>query len=473
MNNEGKRLVKNSIILAIGGISTKIISFLLLPMYTSLLSTSDYGTFDYIATLTSFIAPLLSMLVSESMFRFLIDAGDNKDRKTEVISQSFFIICCGIGIGLIIAIVFFSIFPRSYAIPLVLYVISMIINWQISGVLRGIGKIKDYTVFNLVISVSGILLNVITIGFLGMGLTGLYIANIIPSIVWSIIYFKRERLWNSINVFAISKDGIKEILKYSVPLVPNKLSWSIVDASDRLMVTNMIGADANGVYAIAYKFPTLVNTFYSFFYTAWTESSAKVLAQTKQEIESFYNDVYDRLIRILSSITFLFLTIMPMVYELMISENYEDSYKYVPFLLFGVFFSNISGIYGGVFTAYMDTKRMGMSTAIAAICNIVLNIILIERFGVLAAALSTLISNFLVAIIRRIEVVRYVAFKDNIFLWVSIFLVSLLCSIMYYSDNWGLYGMNFVIALAFSILVNMRNIHETILIIKKWGINRK
>lgn len=463
---ESNRLIKNTVIIAIGGISTKILSFFLLPLYTGILSTEDYGTFDYIVSLTTFIAPIISVLISESMFRFLIDTDNDVNKRKEVISESVLIVVIGSTLWIICAGIFFAIFPKSYGIPLVLYSLSMVFNWQISAVLRGIGKVKDYTIYNLLTSATGLVLNVITIAFLGWGLSGLYFSNIVPSVIWGVVYFIREKLWDFISFRSIRKDGLSELLNYSIPLVPNKLSWAIIDVSDRIIVTNTLGAAANGVYSISYKFPNLINTLYSFFYTAWTESSARVLAEGKEETNRFYNSVYHSLVRLLSGIILILLSCMPFVFRIMIKGEFVHAYNYVPYLMIGIFFSNIAGIYGGAFSAYKDTKTLSYSTVIAAAVNFLINILLIRYIGLYAAAGSTLVANVVSALIRRVKVRKYIDYFEEKRFLCLLTLTTVVCLYCYYSNKTIIYAIGICVATIFTIATNSNNIKRIVNMIK-------
>lgn len=87
--DEKKRLIKNTGIIALGNISTKMIGFLLLPLYTSVLSTEEYGTIDYITTISMFLVPFISMLMDEAVFRFLIDCRNDEERKKSFINYFY------------------------------------------------------------------------------------------------------------------------------------------------------------------------------------------------------------------------------------------------------------------------------------------------------------------------------------------------------------------------------------------------
>ena len=101
---------------------------------------------------------------------------------------------------------------------------------------------------------------------------------------------------------------------------------------------------------------------------------------------------------------------MPIVFRILINKNYYSAIYYVPILLLATYFANISGFYGGIFTAYKDTKIMGTTTVVAAIINLGVNIAMIRIFGIYAAAISTLVANFTVYIYRRIKVGKYIKY---------------------------------------------------------------
>ncbi|MCS4586081.1 oligosaccharide flippase family protein [Clostridium perfringens] len=85
-----KRLIRNTGIIAIGNLSTKLVSFLLLPLYTSVLTTSEYGIVDYIFSISTFCVPFVTLLMEESMFRFLIDCKSQKEKRRSNISINSF-----------------------------------------------------------------------------------------------------------------------------------------------------------------------------------------------------------------------------------------------------------------------------------------------------------------------------------------------------------------------------------------------
>ena len=145
---------------------------------------------------------------------------------------------------------------------------------------------------------------------------------------------------------------------------------------------------------------------------------------------------------------------MPIIFKFLIADTYLEAILYVPILLLATYFSNISGFYGGIFTAYKDTKIMGSTTFAAAIINILINLLFINKFGIYAATFSTLISNVIVYAYRRYKLKKYIKLKEkfNYVFWIllAITLVS------YYFNNMISNIIVFIIVLAYCIFTNQR-----------------
>ncbi len=201
------------------------------------------------------------------------------------------------------------------------------------------------------------------------------------------------------------------MLRYSIPLVPNNLSWIIISLSDRLMLSGMVGTAANGIYSIANKFPNIVYTCYGFFSTAWKESAARILKEDNKS--AYYNSIYKDIKFFLKAIVLGLIAIMPFAFPILVDSSYNDAYIYIPILVISIYYTNMSNFYGGIFTAYKDTKIMGSTTVMAAVINILINLIFIPKFGIYAASFSTLISNMLVYFYRRYRLSDYIKLKEN------------------------------------------------------------
>lgn len=447
--NQKKQLLKNTAIIAIGKLSTQIVSFLLLPLYTAKLSTEEFGTYDFFVTLSVFLLPIITLLMEESMFRFLIDADDLKSKK-RTITATIVYTAVGTVIFTILAAIIMGIIHYEYAVIFIIFIISNILLGLSNALSRGMGKVNLYSLSNFILGVITIILNILFIVTFKLGVNGLLWSNIIANTATAVIMFYKLHLPQFVSKKDFSRETLGKMIRYSAPLVPNNLSWVIISLSDRLMLTQMTGADANGIYAVANKFPNIVYTCYGFFSTAWKESAARIL---KEENKSqYYNSIYKDVKFFLKAIVLGLIAIMPLAFPLLVNESYNDAYKYIPILIISIYYTNMSNFYGGIFTAYKNTKIMGSTTAVAAVINIVINIIFIPKFGIYAATFSTLISNIVVYFYRRYKIMDYIKLKEkfNYVFWILLVITL----ITYYKNNMILNIIVFLLVVAYCIFTN-------------------
>ena len=453
--NQKRQLLINTIIIAIGKLSTQIVSFLLLRLYTSELTTAEYGIYDFLVTVSTFLLPIITMLMEESMFRFLIDANDLKSKK-RVITGTIAYTIVGTSVFTILATIIMGAMKYEYTLVFILFVISNVLIGLSNALSRGMGKIKLYSLSNFILGASTIILNIIFIVNLKLGVSGLLWSNTVANSITAIIVLMMLHLPLFISKKDLSKNTISEMLRYSIPLVPNNLSWIIISLSDRLMLTWMTGADANGIYSIANKFPNIIYTFYGFFSTAWKESAARIIKENNKT--EYYNSIYKDIKFFLKAIVLGLIAIMPFVFPLLVDSSYNEAYIYIPILIISIYYTNMSNFYGGIFTAFKNTKIMGSTTVLSAIINITINLIFIPKFGIYAAAFSTLISNAIVFAYRRYKLREYIKLKEkfNYVFW-TLLVITL---ITYYRNNMILNVIMFIIVLAYCIFTNMTFIRK-------------
>lgn len=447
--NQKKQLLKNTIIIAIGKLSTQIISFVLLPLYTSKLSPAEYGTYDFLVTLSTFLLPIITLLMEESMFRFLIDAEDIKTKR-KVITATVFYMILGNTIFTIIAAIVMAIIHYEYAALFILFVISNNLLSLSNCLARGNGKIKLYSLSNFILGAMTIILNIIFIVPLKLGVTGLLLANTIANTATALIMFGKLGLRKYINKKTLSRKVLSEMIHYSVPLVPNNISWIIISLSDRLMLTWMSGSDANGIYSIANKFPNIIYTCYGFFSTAWKESAARILKEDNKK--AYYNSIYKDVKIFLKAIVLGLIAIMPFAFPIFVDSSYNSAYVYIPILAISIYYTNMSNFYGGIFTAYKETKIMGTTTLWAAVINILINLFFIPKFGVYAAAFSTLISNWIVYLYRRIKLREYIKLNEKF--EPEFWLLLIVVLVTYYLNNIVINIIVFCVVLIYCIYTN-------------------
>ena len=291
--NEKKRLIKNTSLIALGNFGAKIISFLLLPIYTSILDTSEYGTYDFIVAISAFLLPIVTVCMHEAMFRFIIDVKLDKNELKKIITNTFFIVLLGIFCFALILFGIHIVFPKILNLNYIfLFIIANSLYTYSNNLLRGMGKIKEYAIISSFKNILQLILNVISVAILRLGMKGLLLSLCISEFLPFCIIILVSKLWRQIDLKIFSFKELKPMLKYSIPLIPNNLSSQIINISDRLVISAFLGSASNGIYSISYKFPNVIETIYHFFYIAWSESASRYILKGKEEAEKYYNSLY-------------------------------------------------------------------------------------------------------------------------------------------------------------------------------------
>ena len=448
--NQKKELIKNTIIISIGKFSTQLVSFLLLPLYTSLLTTSEYGQYDFLNTISIFLIPCVTLLMEEGMFRFLIDAKEDKS-KGEVFSATFLFSILSFLIWSIFIFIVGSILHYPFTIYLILYIFASLLSSLAGSTARGLSRFKLYSLFSFLSSLLTILLNILFIVGFKMGLNSLFLSYIIGNSIISIWLLFKIKVFSYVKINNLNKNVTKEMIKYSFPLVPNSISWNAISLTDRLLIINILGSAKNGIYSVGLRFPTIINTCYSYFNLSWKESASKVV--NKKDKNEFYNSVYINLNRLLICVSILIIAFLPFVFNFLIKNEYREAYNYIPLMIISVYFSNLSNFCSGIFSAYKDTKILARTTIVATIINFVVGFLLIRKIGLYASILATLTAYIVIYFYRNQKLKKYIVLKrDNYVLFhiIVLFFVTL----CYYLKNIWIIGIGALISLVYSYYVN-------------------
>lgn len=469
MKNENKLktqyLLKNTKLFAIGNLSTKFISFFLVPLYTYCLSTYEYGIIDLLFTISSMLVPVFTLNISESVYRFSLDENNN-DNKINCISLLIVFFCI---IFSLITIPCMYVFPKysNYVIYFYLLLNSLSIFTIFSANLKGKEKILQYNIGNIINSVCIILLNVILLKIFNMGIKGYFLSFIISYIVGSIYCFAVSGF--KFNNACLDKQLLKEMLKYSIILIPNTFLWWVIDSSDRIMINYFNGAKINGLYAIAYKIPALLYAVTGIFNQAWVFSAIKEKDSTNNS--EYANKVFKTLLNLIGLISITILVFIKPFFKIYLSPNYFSAWKYVPFLLIGSMVLTLSNFISASYNTFKDGKGIIKSSFFGAIINIMLNFIFIPFIGPIGAAFATCLSYILVFIYRLFDTQKYLKIELKKSYFIPLIILIIISIILYlnikYSSIVLIIIYIFTLFLYRSTIINLYKAIKTYMIVKK------
>lgn len=460
-----KELVKNTIIIMVGKIFTQLITFLMLPLYTSYLLTEEYGSVDLIVTYVSLLVPLLTLQSEMSIFRFLIEARNKDDEKSKLISTNLFSLL----VYIFIFILLFSIINIFIDIKYNYYILAIIAINMISSdfmqIARGLGQNIDYSISGVISGITTITLNIVFIVFIGMGAKGMLLAILIANTLNVVYLFLRLKIYKYSKREEYSKSKLKEMLKYSIPLIPNSISWWIMSVSDRTIISMILGMSQNGIYAISNKFPAILSSLFGMFNLSWSESASINISDVDRDI--FFSSVFNNVITFFGYIGLIILSAIPIAFPLLVKGGYDDAYYYIPILLYASFFSLMASQYGSIYIAKKETKKIAITTIVSAIINIVVNVIFIKKIGLYAAALSTVISYFCIMIYRHYDTKRYIHIYYNMKSIILIICVSIVTTVLYYMRNIIFCTIIFVLIFVIFMYINWKKIYSVFINMKR------
>ena len=395
-----KDLAKNTLIITIGRISTQFITFLLLPLYTALLTTEEYGTVDLITTLVQLFIPIVSLMIDQGVFRYLLSS-ENENTKKEVISNAFFLL---LGLNFVFIIIYLLLLPLitvKYKIWILLILVITAFSNLFLQISRGLKKTFDYALGSFICSLITITLNVLCIAFIKMSAVGMLLATFIGNVVCCIYLFFKLEINKYLSLSSVNKKTLLNELKYSIPLIPNQLSLWVMNSSDRLIVSFILGTAANGILAVSHKFPAIFMTFFNIFQLAWHETGTVHFFD--KDRDDFFSKTIEEIMLLFSTLCMCIIIVLPIVFNLFVNSSYNEAYYNIPIYLIASLLNVMVGLLGVVYVATKKTFEIAKTTIIAALINIIVNIILIKYIGLYAASISTFMGYFITMIYRIIR----------------------------------------------------------------------
>lgn len=405
-----KYLLKNIIAFTISVFAAKLVNFFLIPLFTNTLSPSEYGIVDLLFTISNFLYPLITLNVSEAIYRFSMDKKNNAN-EIRTIGILCFLIAIIFGFGTIPIIARIPNY-QEYAFIYYFHLITFSGLQILLSYIKGEEKLKLYSICNILYSICVIALNLIFLLVLKLKINGYFYSYIISNLIIVIFILLNDTSLIKMRINNIDKVLFKQMTKYSIVLIPTTFMWWIINSSDRIMVTYFEGEFANGIYALSYKFPSLLTTVASIFNQAWIFSA--INEKNSEDIEEYTNNIFQNLFLIMSLAGLFILLIIKLLFKVIASYEYYNAWKYVPFLVIGFIFMTTSTFVSSSYNVHKDSRGFLISGLVGAIANIILNLLLIPVIGVFGAALSTCISYILVFMYRLIDTKKYINIKLNV-----------------------------------------------------------
>lgn len=441
-----KYLFKNIGLLTLSNFATKLLSFFLVPLYTSVLTTGQYGTYDLFNTTIGVLIPIFTLNILDAVLRFGMDADYDKDAIVTLGSKWLFISSFLIAFIIIINH-FITIVPilEKYKLYFFLMFFTQAFSGIITAYARGTNHVASLSVSSVMASFFTILCNIVFLIPFKLGLPGYFLANIIGPLVQCIYLCVRLKVWHNLNLKKRFVKQEKEMLRYSSPIIANSISWWINNVSDRYIVTWFCGIAANGVYSVSTKIPSILNVMQTIFNQAWDLSAVRDF--DPKDKNGFFRNTYRAYNCLMVIVCSFVIASDKLLAKFLYIGKFYIAWKYVPFLTIAIVFGALTGYLGGFFTAVKDSKVYATSTVYGAVVNIILNFILVPLIGVIGASISTAVCYIVVWLIRVFQSRKYIKLKINWGRDISSYLLLIIqaVTLLLISNNLLLYIIQLII----------------------------
>ncbi|PID82592.1 MAG: hypothetical protein CSB16_00455 [Clostridiales bacterium] len=404
MNNEGKikQLLKDTSILMVSNFLLKGITFFLLPLYTKYLSTSQLGISDTITTTVSFLFPLLVMALDGALGAFYFDE-ENEDYQNRVFNTVRILLVISSLVPIILA--FFAapisslLFgSNKYYLLIIISLASVSFNlWHLpfSILARLKNKMLLFSIVNVVSSAFMIALNIVFLVVFNLGEMSLILSTFIINLLKLLIYFYFFN--RSVATRFFDKNLSKKIFKFSIPLMPSTIAGWILNLSDRYFLIAFIGTSSVGLYGIANRFASILTIVTSAIFTAYTPFAFRY--KNEEDSKKIFGDILNFLSLVLLSMSIFAVIFRHDIFRIMIDPSYNGAKPIMGLILFSQFIYGLNVIVGYGISFMKKSIYHTISVWVGAIVNIVLNYIFIPKYGIVAAAATTLVGYTVMFII--------------------------------------------------------------------------
>ncbi len=409
--NKYKTLAFNTVVFAIGSFGSKLLSFLLTRLYTANLENSgSFNIKEVLELFANLLIPIVSFSITDALIRYGLDKNYEKEA---VFSNALAVLFFGV-IGFLLLSPLLGLYPdiRQHVPLLVGYIIISCFRQISTQFARVRGMVKLYAADGILCTLSLFLFNLLFIKYLQLGITGFLLSVMLSDLCSGIFVWIFAKHTPYFSLKYVDKELLSVMLRFSLPLIPTAVLWLITGFSDRLFIRHMKTASDAGVYGAATKIPNLISMVSTVFYQAWNMSA--IAENDSKGRSQFYSQVFDAYQAMLTlAAGFIIALDIPFSYLLIDTDKdpaYAAAYLYTPVLVIAVLLMCYNQFLSSIYTVSKHTKNSFWTSLIAAVLNLIMNTMLIPKYGVYGAIAATFASYLVCYIIRIFDARRYISF---------------------------------------------------------------
>ncbi|MFD2728933.1 lipopolysaccharide biosynthesis protein [Enterococcus camelliae] len=409
LDSRFKTLGANTVIFGIGNLFSKLILFFLMPLYTKYLLPSQYGMADLLNNGVELVMPFVTLCLYESVFRFSID----KEKSTAelILSNSIRVLIKTLSITFVICFFAFLLLKNYSILLFLLMLVPYSFRQLFAQFSRGLGFSKEFAISGIINAFSLGIFNIILIAIFKSGVSGYIFSISIAHLLSASYLFFKLKLYEYIHFDHHDPRLIKSMLKYSLPMIPNSISWWLVNISTRYILVFFDGLSVAGIFSAISKLPSIINMLSAVFQQAWQVSASKEIDKSESTI--FFSKVFEFYYVIIMLACSFIITCMPIISKVILKGDFFNFWFYVPLLLVSAVLNCLSVYFGSIYTAAMNNKMIMISTVTGACISIISSFLLIPFLGILGAIITSNISYIVIVLMRYFDTKKIIKLNIN------------------------------------------------------------
>jgi len=410
----GQNLFKKLFIYGIGNVSVAVANFFFVPFYTFYLSTQEYGIYDLIISTTTLLLPLITLHVELALLRWLLS---DKTDSRKALSNAIVLLLCNIFVFALVFFILMRFIQIRFGGWIFLFAVTLSFYSLLRQYIRGIGKNVQYVLADIIYLLTFLLQVLVYLGYIKMTIKGLLMASVFAYIFTFLYLSFYSRIWMKFSFRLVSASVIREFLKYSIPLIPNTINLLLMGIVLKYIIAWTIGIEYNGLFAVAFKFASLLFLINTVFYLAWQEMAIQTYANPDSSV--YFTRVLNIYLKIMAFILIAFVSVQYFVLPALVAPEYHSVTFYIPLLLLGNFFMVIGNFYGVIYQCELKTRSISFSSLTGTFVTLVIAIVFARYAGMYAILIAYASGNFALFLYRIIDTKKYLR-VDIQFLSISI-----------------------------------------------------
>ena len=408
LQNKYKRLAYDILIFFIGTVLAKAIQFILMPLYTSYMTTEAYGIAELTNNLSEFFFPIATLCIYEAAFRYVVDPEFDNNRIIVAIIKVMVSSFC---IGFVIAFVSRELFQYEYAFYLFFISYAYSMRMCIAYYVRGLGLSKVFAMSGVVNAFSLGAFSVIFLVMLETTIKGYLISIGLSYFVTAIYLFLRGKIFKNIDIHIKSKMDLKILFKYSIPLIFFNILYWFTTISGRYILLWFTDSSTAGKYVAAIKIAAVINMVQQAVYAAFQLNASRMYIE--QDKETYYSEIMNLFISGYCVFGAFIVCFTPVLAKLSLKNDFYSASCYLPLIMFAALVNCISSLLGTMYSAYKKTQKIVGVSIVGAMVNIGVGVLLTPSFGIWGVCIASICCYLCQVIYKFIDIAKFCKIDYN------------------------------------------------------------